>query len=1028
MTKLYYFLMMIVCLSVQTAYSQNRRISGTVTDAKTGEPLIGVSVKVKGTNTGASTDAAGSFTVTVTTPGATLLFSYMGYQPQEVPAWTQARLNIKMTSDTKALDEVVVVGYGTMKRAQVATAVGSVTGQAIAERGTVNPLQGVQGQVAGVDISQGSGRAGAGFNVQIRGQNSLAGSQPLYVVDGVIVPDINFLNPQDIAKMDVLKDAAATAIYGSRGSNGVIIVSTKGGASVKGGPTLSYDGYVGIRSVTSMPNFMTGDQWWEFRQNAYISPELLAGRTNYDNTIGSFNNPTILQRVADKEYTDWQDLVIKRGIQSNHWLTASGVSDNGKIRYVIGAGYQNEKGNFLQETFDRYNIKSSVESDLNKYWTAGLSLNYSISEMERGSDVGIRNAFAMAPIFKPYDEQGNLVFRPGQIPVNANTTTSVTSTVNPLLEIPNTENNTRRNFGVANLFLQFAPAPWLSLRSSFQPSVSNMRNGRFWGSLTTEGDGLLPDAQRVNQQTFSYILDNMITVKKDIKDHSFNFTGLYSIQKDRFEQDSTRVNDLPFNSSYHNLGSSSNRQKATSEFSQFSLMSYMARLNYSYKNRYFITLVNRWDGASRLAEGNKWASFPSVALAWQMGDEDFIKKYTFISDLKLRLSAGKAGNNNGVQPYGTQATLGSPSFYDYGGTLGLGYAPGRLPNVSLTWERTREYDLGLDYGFLRGKISGSVDVYDKRSEGLILNRLIPVENGYTSIVDNVSSVSNKGIELSLRTVNISTPKFSWTTSFTFSRNKNAIIELLNGKQDMVGNKWFIGKPINVNYTYIYDGIWVESERAQAADYGQFPGQAKVRDVNNDGKISSTDDRAIIGQKDPKWTGGFSTQLTWKAFDLSASLFARQGMQIFSPFHSQFGNYADRGTMKVYYDYYMSENKVTPTRTSTAYPMPNNVGPYWSGIAGVGYYKDVSFVKVQNISLGYTLPAGIVKQMHIKGLRVYANVLNPFVWTKFDGFDPEGASGVDPNVNPWDNNNNSGGSLNNLAPSTVTYQFGVNLKF
>lgn len=1028
MTKLYYFIIMMVCLSVQTAYSQNRRISGTVTDAKTGEPLIGVSVKVKGTNTGASTDAAGSFTVTVTTPGATLLFSYMGYQPQEVPAGTQARLNIKMTSDTKALDEVVVVGYGTMKRAQVATAVGSVTGQAIAERGTVNPLQGVQGQVAGVDISQGSGRAGAGFNVQIRGQNSLAGSQPLYVVDGVIVPDINFLNPQDIAKMDVLKDAAATAIYGSRGSNGVIIVSTKGGASVKGGPTLSYDGYVGIRSVTRMPNFMTGDQWWEFRQNAYISPELLAGRTNYDNTIGSFNNPTILQRVADKDYTDWQDLVIKRGIQSNHWLTASGVSDNGKIRYVIGAGYQNEKGNFLQETFDRYNIKSSVESDLNKYWTAGLSLNYSISEMERGSDVGIRNAFAMAPIFKPYDEQGNLVFRPGQIPVNANTTTSVTSTVNPLLEIPNTENNTRRNFGVANLFLQFAPAPWLNLRSSFQPSVSNMRNGRFWGSLTTEGDGLLPDAQRVNQQTFSYILDNMITVKKDIKDHSFNFTGLYSIQKDRFEQDSTRVNDLPFNSSYHNLGSSSNRQKATSEFSQFSLMSYMARLNYSYKNRYFITLVNRWDGASRLAEGNKWASFPSVALAWQMGDEDFIKKYTFISDLKLRLSAGKAGNNNGVQPYGTQATLGSPSFYDYGGTLGLGYAPGRLPNVSLTWERTREYDLGLDYGFLRGKISGSVDVYDKRSEGLILNRLIPVENGYTSIVDNVSSVSNKGIELSLRTVNISTPKFSWTTSFTFSRNKNAIIELLNGKQDMVGNKWFIGKPINVNYTYIYDGIWVESERAQAAVYGQFPGQAKVRDVNNDGKISSTDDRAIIGQKDPKWTGGFSTQLTWKAFDLSASLFARQGMQIFSPFHSQFGNYADRGTMKVYYDYYMSENKVTPTRTSTAYPMPNNIGPYWSGIAGVGYYKDVSFVKVQNISLGYTLPGGIVKQMHIKGLRVYANVLNPFVWSKFDGFDPEGASGVDPNVNPWDNNNNSGGSLNNLAPSTVTYQFGVNLKF
>lgn len=1027
MTKFFALLCLTLCLSGFQANSQSRQVSGKVSDIKTNEPLIGVSVRLKGTNAGTSTDVSGNFRLAVTGSNPVLSVSYTGYQSKEVPVGSNQTFDIKLQEDAQALDEVVVVGYGTQRKSQVATAVASVSGEAIAERGTVSALQGAQGQVAGVDISQGSGRAGGGYNIQIRGQNSLAGGQPLYVVDGVIVPDINFLNPQDIFKLDILKDAASTAIYGSRGSNGVVLVTTKGGSTVKGAPTISYDGYAGIRELARMPNFMSGDEWWEYRQNTYISPELLAGRTNYTNTIGSFDNPTILNRLAEKDYTDWIDLVTQTGVQANHSLNISGTSDNAKIRYVVGAGYQKEKGNFLQEDFSRYNLKSSVETDLSDKWSAGLSINYSLSETERGSDVAIRNAFAMAPIFKPYDDEGNLMFRPGQIPLNATTITSLTSTVNPLLEIPNTENNTRRNFAVGSLFLQFAPVKWITVRSSFQPSVSNVRNGRFWGSLTTEGDGLLPDAQRVNQQNFSYILDNMITVKKDIEDHSFTFTGLQSMQKDQFEQDSLRVNDLPFNSSYHNLGSSSNRQLSSSQYSEFSLLSYMARLNYSFKNRYHIILANRWDGSSRLVEGNRWSSFPSIAIGWQLAEEEFIKNYSFISELKLRVSAGKAGNNNGVQPYGTQATLGSPSFYDYGGTQALGYVASRLPNTSLTWERTREYNLGLDYGFFRGRVSGSLDFYDKESKGLILNRLIAVENGFPSIIDNVSSVSNKGIEFSLRTINVSTKNFNWTTSLNFARNKNEILELLNGKEDMVGNKWFIGQPINVNYTYVYDGIWQEAERAQAAVYGQFPGQAKVRDFNDDDKISSTDDRRIIGQKDPKWTGGFSTQVTYKDFDFSASLFARQGLQVYSPFHAQYGNYADRGTQKVSYDYYMSENLVTPTRTSTAYPMPNNIGPYWSGIAGVGYYKDVSFVKVQNISLGYTLPSNLLKKVSVKSLRIYANVLNPFVWTKYDGFDPEGANGVDPNVNPY-NDNNSTGSLNNVAPSTVTYQLGVNLRF
>jgi len=1016
---LFIFLLLPWCISA--VYGQTNKVTGKVIDDK-GAGLPGVSVKIKGATGGGVTNGDGNFSITAPA-NATLIFASVGYESKEVPLGTRTNITVTLSGASKELDQVVVVGYGTQRKSQVATAVGSIEGRSIAQRGTVSAIQGAQGQVAGVDIAASSGRTGANYNIQIRGQNSLAGGQPLYVVDGVIVPDINFLNPQDIERFDILKDAASTAIYGSRGSNGVVLVTTKNGTSVKGSTSISYDGYVGIRNVTRMPDFMTGPEWWEYRQNTYISPEILAGRT-YDKTIGSLGNQAILDRVANNDYTDWIDMVVKNGVQSNHWLTVSGAAPENKIRYLIGAGYQNEQGNFEKDDISKYNFKASVDGIINDKWSAGMSFNFSLTDQERGSDVAIRNAFSMAPIFKPYDASGNLVFRPGQIPVpNSTAVTSLTSTVNPLLEIPNTDNNTRRNFGVGSLYLQYSPVKWIDIRSNFQPSFGYSRNGRFWGSLTTEGDGLLPDAQRVNQSTFSYILDNIATVRKNIKDHSFTLTGLYSIQKDRFEQDSTRVNDLPFNSSFYNLGSSANRQKSTSEFSQFSLVSYLLRLNYSYKGKYFATIASRWDGSSKLADGYKWSSFPSAAVAWTVSQEDFLKDSKYISDLKLRFSAGIAGNNNSVRPYETQATLSSPSYYDYGGTPALGYVPTRLPNTSLTWERTTEYDLGLDYGFFKGRVSGSIDAYTKLSKGLILDRRIPIENGYSSILDNVSSVRNKGIEFSLKTINVSTKDFTWTTSFTFARNVNSIIELLNGKQDLVGNKWFIGQPINVNYTYVFDGIWQESERATAITYGQLPGQAKVKDLNNDGSIT-TADRQIIGQKDPKWTGGFSTQVNFKSFDLSASLFARQGQQIYSPFHAQFIRYNDRGTLKVNNEYYMPENGVTPARSSNTYPQPNNIGPYWDGITGVGYYKSASFVKVQNIALGYTFSSKILEKAHLQNLRIYMNVLNPFIWTKFDGFDPETASGIDSSTYT----NDSQGSINNISPSAVIYQFGLNVKF
>lgn len=546
--------------SLLQVMAQTATVTGQVTDGTNNEPLPGVVVLVQGTSVGASTDLEGKFSLSVAAPEtAVLVFSYVGYQSQTVKVGTQTQLKISLSPDSKALEEVVVVGYGTQKKADVTVAVASVQGEAIAERGTVNPLQAVQGQVAGVDISAGSGRAGTGYNIQIRGQNSLAGGSPLYVVDGVIVPDINFLNPQDIAKMDILKDAASTAIYGSRGSNGVVIVTTKQGSTVKGSATVSYDGYTGIRQNVRMPDFMSGDELWEYRQNSYIVPELIAGRNPTTIPAAGSDNPEVARRVAEKDYTNWRDLVLQNGTQNNHWLTVSGTSSN-NIQYVVGAGYQNEKGNMINEYFDRYNFKASVDHQLSEKFGAGASFNFALSEIERGSDLAVTNAFRMAPIFKPYDENGNLIFRPGQIPnlaTNPASVTSMTSSVNPLLDNQNSDNNTRRSFGVGNIYLQYAPVPWLTLRSTFSPRITYERAGRFWGSQTESRGGLQPAAELGNQEAFSYILDNIATVNKTIGDHNFTFTGLHSIQQDRLESSFGRVTNLPFNSSFYNLGTAS---------------------------------------------------------------------------------------------------------------------------------------------------------------------------------------------------------------------------------------------------------------------------------------------------------------------------------------------------------------------------------------------------------------------------------------------------------------------------------------
>lgn len=504
-------------------YAQTIRVTGKVTADDDGSPVPGATVLLQGTTNGTITDINGDYSLQVDDPNAVLVFSYVGYLTEEIPVNNRSVIDISLMADITELMEVVVVGYGTVQKKDLTGSVAVVDGSSIAERGTVSPLQAVQGQVAGVDISAGSGRAGSDFSIQIRGQNSLVGGSPLYVVDGVIVDNINFINPQDIERMDILKDASSTAIYGSRGSNGVVLVTTKQGTGVKGGATISYDGYVGVRQNVRQPDFMDGDEWFRFRQNTFIMQNLSTG--NYDETIGGLANAPYItaRRVALKEYTDWPSHFLQTGLQQNHWISASGVTSDSRMSYVLGGGYQEEKGNLLKDHFSQYNFKASINHKINDQWTAGASFNFSLSETERGSQHAITNAYRMSPLASPYDSLGNILYQPAKYgDVN------YTSSVNPLVDIENSQDNTRRTQGVGNIYLEFSPVEWISIRSTMSPQFRNQRRGRFHGSETEARQLKDPSANLDQREYFSYIWDNQLNITKNLEDHSFNFTGLYS--------------------------------------------------------------------------------------------------------------------------------------------------------------------------------------------------------------------------------------------------------------------------------------------------------------------------------------------------------------------------------------------------------------------------------------------------------------------------------------------------------------------
>ena len=958
---------------VQSKYSnvninntqQENTVSGTVTDAS-GGPLPGVTVVIKGTTLGTVTDLDGKYSLSAISADAILQFSFVGMKMQEVVVGNQAVVNITLEEETVGLEEVVAIGYGTVKKSDLTGSVGSLESSTIAGTNIPDATQTLQGRVAGLNIEQNVGKPGGSFDVSIRGLSSINNSNaPLYVIDGIpTTSGLNDLNPGDIDKIDVLKDASATAIYGSRGANGVIIVTTKKGKVGK--TVIAYDGYFGYRVPANLPDMMNGPQYVNWRTDYFKKQGKSTDRSNAD-----FFTPGEWDIIDDGAYTDWINLILRNGVQTSNTVTVSGGDDKGT--FAMGIGQLKEQGTVPGQDFNRYNIRLNLDHNFTKKWKAGGNLYFAHSVQNEGSYETLRSTYRMPPIAHPYDENGQPVYQPYRQDYLSN----------PMFEYTKDgeirEHRRYRAFG--NIYLQFEPIDGLTLRSQLAPQMIYKRDGYSYGLWAKNGGHGNPANTSAEYHTtdyFGYVLDNQLNYGKKIGKHNINFSLIQSAQYEQWQSSDQASRNLPFNSLWYNLDAVtlSDVKKSATDYKQATLSSFTGRLNYSYNDKYFFTATGRYDGSSRLAPGNKWAFFPSAALAWRISEEDFLKNSESISNLKLRLTYGVTGND-AVNIYGTQSNV-SQNNYNYDGVLTAGYYKSGLANQNLTWEKTTEINLGVDYGFFRNRINGSIDVYKRDAKDLIMKRQLPQTSGWTSIWDNVGWIRNTGIELGINTVNIQTKDLTWSTNIIFDTNKNEIVELYGQKKDDVGNRWFIGEPIEVNYDYQFDGIWQSSEATEAAKYDQEPGQVKVKDLNNDGIIDAND-RKIIGQRTPKWSGSITNSLKYKNWDFSAYVYTRQGEQLFSTFVSSFmalsGNYNN-----------VNINYWTPDNPSNKYPEPGNTGNYFKNYR----YQDVSFVRVGNISLGYSIPKSLLSRWNINKLRVYGSVTNPFTFTKYPGYDPEWA--------------------------------------
>lgn len=994
---------------------QKRKVSGIVFDVNN-VPLVGVNVVEKGTTNGTVTDINGNFTLEVE-ENAVIEFSYIGFIAQEIPWDGVSALRIVLREDSEVLNELVVIGYGVQKKSDLTGAIASITKETIESIPATNLVSVLQGQVPGILVSNTSWNPGDDPQIFIRGKRSInASNDPLFVVDGMpMTSGINGMNQHDIESVEVLKDASATAIYGSRGANGVILISTKQGS--EGKTTIDYNGYAGVQTIQNRVDMMNGGEYAEYTREAYRN----SSRANkylsdvpdmeQDKLLPMFKqDPYVLESVlmgydSNGNYnpdnvrsSDWFSGITQNALVTNHSLNIRGGSK--KTKFMASASYNFTDGIIKDKDFKRYITRLNLDHSINDFIKVGVQSQYTNFVQQRGSEMERDSyQYRITPLGRFVNDDGSLPMLIG----------SDAQMYNPLLNLqPGViDRPLKTNQFLGNFYAEFTlPVEGLRFRSNLGLDFRSMQDYEFYAKETTPRQNGTSYAKNATSQKNMYTWENYFMYDKELNDkHHLNLTFLQSIQQDVNESNSSAVENLPANSlKYYDLGAGLLINNVGSNYTKWNLASFMGRANYSLLDKYLLTVSARYDGASRLAKGHKWVLFPSAALAWRMSEESFMENADWISNLKARFGYGRTGNS-AIDPYQTGGTI-SKRYYVFGNgaTETIGYTPEDMINNDLTWETTNQWNVGIDFGFFKNRINGSIDYYLQNTHDLLLERQLPVVSGFKSVMSNIGKTRNHGIEIFLNTKNIDNKDFSWTTDWIVSYNKQKIVELYNGKIDDVGNRWFIGHPTDVYYDHKKIGIWqntpedlAEIEKFNANGANFAPGKIKLQDVDGDYRITDAD-RVILGQRYPTVMAGLNNYLRYGGLDFSIVLYANFGGTMKNTF--EFMEKPGRANALKLIDYW------TPSNPTNAFPRPS-VDQERVDYANTLGYDKTDFVRIRNITLGYSLPDRLIN--NIGSVRLYLSANNPYIHTKFTGIDPEGASGQ-------------------TSPSISTWMFGVDLTF
>jgi TonB-linked SusC/RagA family outer membrane protein len=1044
MKKILLIFLAVCAFALNSVYAQNKKIGGRVTSSEDGLPLPGVSIKVSGSNNGVQTDADGSYTLNGPSGSKSVVFSFIGYLPQTLTIGNASTYNIKLVSDEKTLNDVVVVGYGSESKRTNTGAISRIKAADIADRPVTGLDQSLQGLVAGVQVTSASGTPGGAVTVRVRGVSTInAGSQPLYVIDGTPIQTgsnsqigfgngqtnaLNDINPNDIESIDVLKDAAAAAIYGSRASNGVVIVTTKRGKTGRTNIDLDYN--TGFQQTTKRIESLTGPQYVQLyqdaAQNRYATQIAAAGVTLRQYIANNLSRPLLANDPSTYPTTDWQDQVFRSAPISNYNLSING--GNEKTRFNITSGFFDQDGILKGSSYNRFTTRLNLDHTINDKFKVGTSTSFTRSVSSRiNNDNNIYGVLSSAILISPAINTYNADGTYGR--------DIYSSVENPIAAYKEPFNETTASRLLSNVYGEYKLLPSLTFKTNFAADYQIYHERRFVpstlnaGAAPTNGSGI-----EAYYSDLNLLNENTLTFNKSFGEHSLTLLGGQSWQKDNNETLFASGTNFPGND-IKRLSAAAVKTDASSAGSSSTLVSYFGRANYSYKKRYIFSATLRSDGSSRFADGNRYGYFPALSAAWLISEESFMKNLNWVSTLKLRGSWGKTGNNF-INDFSSRTLLNS---YNTAAGQGIAFAgvaglyPSQLGDPKLTWEKTTATDVAVDFGFLNDRITLTADLYYRKTNDLLASLPLPGSTGFTGYTTNLGSMENKGLELDLQTVNVKSRDFNWTTGFNISFNKNKILSLANNNASVAAGfaSWTqVGESIGSFRGYKVAGIFQNQGEIDALNAaartatgsatalyqlaGTAPGDIKFADINGDGVVTSAD-QTILGSAQPSFTGGFNNTFKYKSIDLSMLWQFSYGNDVLNWTRS----FAE-GMNTIYGQFATTLDRWTPTNTNTTMPRAVIGDPNSNNRASDRFIEDASYARMKNLSLGYSLPADLATKLHVRKLRIFAAAQNLVTITDYKGFDPE--------VSTFNSTPASAGTDFLTSPQAKTFTFGINVGF